>query len=588
VALISLFTVSCLSASDLFFPLQDVRAGMHGVGKTVFQGDKIEDFQVEILGVLPNAGPKESLILARLSGGPLEHTGVMQGMSGSPVFLDGKLLGAVAMAFPFSKDPIAAIRPIGDMIRSADHSGAKSPPASTIAEAIQRGFFGPLPATADTALGETKLINIGTPLALGGFTASTIEAFAPQLRALGLEPRQALSAGGSSVSAGSAPFGDPSRVQPGSMISVQLMQGDMNVGADGTVTWVDGDQVYAFGHRFMDVGSTGLPFSRSEVLTLLASVNTSFKISAPHELMGVISQDRDTAVSGRLGQRAAMLPVDISVHREGRPLESYHLSMVDDPLLTPLLLQMAVFSSLDATERAAGASTIGVRGSVELNGGRSIRLNDIYSADNAAPQIASLSTVAPIAYVLQSGFDSLKVKRITLDIESLEKKSSLEIGEVVPSCREVRPGDDVELAINLTGENGVDETRTAHYQVPIGAQPGPLFFTVADGSQTSLVDLRFALSVQPRTPEQLLSMIDRLRDNDKAYVRVWRPETSFPAGVDELPAPPPSVALIMASQLGPSGVALGTMKNSRVAEMVIPGGGRMVTGSKTVQVEVKP
>jgi hypothetical protein len=304
--------------------------------------------------------------------------------------------------------------------------------------------------------------------------------------------------------------------------------------------------------------------------------------------MGVISQDRDTAVSGRLGQRAAMLPVDISVHREGRPWESYHLSMVDDPLLTPLLLQMAVFSSLDATERAAGASTIGVRGSVELNGGRSIRLNDIYSADNAAPQIASLSTVAPIAYVLQSGFDSLKVKRITLDIESLEKKSSLEIGEVVPSCREVRPGDDVELAINLTGENGVDETRTAHYQVPIGAQPGPLFFTVADGSQTSLVDLRFALSVQPRTPEQLLSMIDRLRDNDKAYVRVWRPETSFPAGVDELPAPPPSVALIMASQLGPSGVALGTMKNSRVAEMVIPGGGRMVTGSKTVQVEVKP
>jgi len=562
---------------------------MHGVGRTVFEGDKIEDFQVEILGVLPNAGPKESLILARLSGGPLEHTGVMQGMSGSPVFIDGRLLGAVAMAFPFSKDPIAAIRPIGDMLRSADHpGGAKSPPHSTIAEAMQKGFFGPLPAASPAGLGDTKLINISTPLALGGFTASTIEAFAPQLRALGLEPRQALSAGGSSVSAGAAPFGDPSRVQPGSMISVQLMQGDMNVGADGTVTWVNGDQVYAFGHRFMDVGSTELPFSRSEVLTLLASVNTSFKISAPHELMGVISQDRDTAVSGKFGERAAMLPVDISIHRGGRPVESYHMSMVDDPLLTPLLLQMAVFSTLDATERAAGASTITVRGSVELNGGRSIQTNDIYSADNAAPQVASLSTVAPIAYVLQSGFDALHVKRVSLDIESLEKKRSLEIGEVVASCREVRPGDNVDLTISLTGENGVDETRTARYQVPIGAQPGPLFFTVADGSQTSLVDLRFALTVQPRTPEQLLSMIDRLRDNDKAYVRVWRAETSYPAGVDELPAPPPSVALIMASQLGPSGVALGTMKNSRVAELVIPGGGRMVTGSKTVQVEVKP
>ncbi len=562
---------------------------MHGVGRTVFQGDKIEDFQVEILGVLPNTGPKESLILARLSGGPLEHTGVMQGMSGSPVFIDGKLLGAVAMAFPFSKDPIAAIRPIGDMIRSAEKPGVtKSPAKSTIADAMRKGFFGPALAAADTGVGDSKLTNITTPLALGGFTPAAIEAFAPQLRALGLEPRQALSAGGASVSASSAPFGDPSKVQPGSMISVQLMQGDMNVGADGTVTWVDGDQIYAFGHRFMDVGSTGLPFSRSEVLTLLASVNTSFKISAPHELMGIISQDRDTAVSGRFGRRAAMLPVDIAIHREGRLVESYHMSMVDDPLLTPLLLQMAVFSSLDATERASGASTIAVRGSVELNGGRSIQLHDIYSADNAAPQIASLSTVAPVAYVLQSGFDSLKVKRVSLDIETLEKKRSLDIGEVVPSCHEVRPGDTVELAINLTGENGVDETRTARYQVPVGAQPGPLFFTVADGSQTSLVDLRFALSVQPRTPEQLLSLIDRLRDNDKVYVRVWRAETSFPAGVDELPAPPPSVALIMASQLGPSGVALGTMKNSRVAEMVVESGGRMVTGSKTVQVEVKP
>jgi hypothetical protein len=152
----------------------------------------------------------------------------------------------------------------------------------------------------------------------------------------------------------------------------------------------------------------------------------------------------------------------------------------------------------------------------------------------------------------------------------------------------VRPGETLDLAIELTGENGVDETRTATYRVPLGAQPGQLFFTVADGPQTSLTDLKFALSVQPRTPEQLLSLLDRLRDNDKVYVRVWRAETSYPAGVDELSAPPPSVALIMASQLGPTGVALGTMKNSRVGEIVIESGGRMVTGSKTVQVEVKP
>jgi hypothetical protein len=372
------------------------------------------------------------------------------------------------------------------------------------------------------------------------------------------------------------------------MISVQLMDGDMSVGADGTVTYVDGDQVYAFGHRFMAVGSTGLPFARSEVLTLLANVNTSFKISVPHELMGVILQDRDTAVSGRFGERASMVPLEIQMHRPGRPNESFHMNMVDDPLLTPLLLQMAVFSTLDSTERSAGGATLAVRGSIELNGNRSIRLDDVYSGDNSVPQVASLSAATPVAYVMQSGFDSLRVKSVKLDIEALEKKRTLDIEDAVPSRRQVRPGDSVDLTVNLTADNGADESHTVRYQVPIGAQAGPLFFTVADGPQTSLVDLRFALTEEPRTAEQLLGLIGRLRDNNKAYVRVWRPETTFPAGVSELPAPPPSVALVMASSLGSGGLALGTLKNSRIAEMTIDAAGRMVTGSKTVQIEVTP
>ncbi len=587
----ALLFAEAAGAADPFFAVADVRAGMHGIGRTVFQGDKVEEFQVEILGVLPNAGPKESVILARLSGGPLEHTGVLQGMSGSPVYLEGKLLGAVAMAFPFSKDPIAAIRPIGDMLRSGQAGDAirKSDP-DTVAESLRRGdFSAALPQQALSPGGsDTRLMNISTPLALGGFTTRTIEAFAPQLRALGLEPAQALSAGGGRSDAQLASFGNPERVQPGSMISVQLMQGDLNVGADGTVTYVDGDRVYAFGHRFLGVGTTGLPFSRSEVLTLLANVNTSFKISAPQELMGIISQDRDTAVSGRFGQRADLIPLDIALHRAGRPVDAYHMNMVNDPLLTPMLLQMAVFSTLDATERNSGAATITVRGTVELSGNRTIHLQDVYATDSGVAQIASASTAAPVAYVLQGGFDTLRVQRISLDIESLERKRTLEIEEVTPSRREVRPGETVELQVTLMAEGGRDETRTVRYPVPIGAEAGPLFFTVADGNQTSIQDLKFALATTPRTPELLLQLIGRLRDNDKAYVRVWRAEPSFPTGVSELAAPPPSVALVMAASLGNGGMALNTMKNSRIAELEIDGNGRMVTGSKTIQVEVKP
>src|SRR5436190_18959284 len=189
---------AALSAQTAFFPLKDIKPGMRGTGRTVFNGDKVEEFQVEILGVLDNIGPKESLILGRLSGGPLEHTGVMQGMSGSPVYIEGKLVGAVAMAFPFAKDPIAGIRPIQDMVRTYTTMGPTPPPALA-----QRAMLAPaekdltrfFPKPASVLTGEARMIDIATPLSFGGFSRATLDAFGPQLRALGLEPRQGVTAG---------------------------------------------------------------------------------------------------------------------------------------------------------------------------------------------------------------------------------------------------------------------------------------------------------------------------------------------------------------------------------------------------------
>src|SRR5258708_7627404 len=178
-------------AAIQFFPLQDVKAGMRGTGKTVFSGGRIEDFQVEILGVLENIGPRQSLILARLSGGPLDATGVMQGMSGSPVYIDGKLVGAVAMAFPYSKEPIAGIRPIADMLGAA---GKPAPLAKT--RLTDTDVLAALPKRGEAQFGTNKMIDIATPVSFGGFTHEAVERFAPQLRALGLEPLQGVSGGG--------------------------------------------------------------------------------------------------------------------------------------------------------------------------------------------------------------------------------------------------------------------------------------------------------------------------------------------------------------------------------------------------------
>ena len=281
--LAALWLPLCLGAAVPTLPLAEIKPGMRGVGRTVFQGSEPEEFQAEILGVLENVGPRQSIILARLSGGPLERTGVMQGMSGSPVYIGGKLIGAVALTFQFSKEPIAGIRPIGEMLEVDREPAVRM--ASQQAAPAQGGT--------------PRLVEIATPVSFNGFTRSTLDRFTPKLRELGFDPVQGVSSGASSTMT----FGDPALLRPGSMISVQLLAGDMSVGAEGTITAIDGKNIYGFGHKFLSAGPTDLPFARAEVLALLPNVATSFKISAAREWMGSITQDRSVGIAGVVGEK---------------------------------------------------------------------------------------------------------------------------------------------------------------------------------------------------------------------------------------------------------------------------------------------
>jgi hypothetical protein len=586
------FWASAAPAAVSILPLADVRAGMYGTGRTVFSGDKVEDFQVEILGILQNTGPRESLILARLSGGPLEHTGVMQGMSGSPVYIEGKLIGAVAMAFPFAKDPIAGIRPIEEMFRVEAMPGRMPvPPAGRTLASLRDGVLLPAKSTGprEASSFQASMTEVATPLSLSGFTSAAVERFTPGLRSLGLEPRQGISLGG----APDMRMGDRSRLEPGSMISVELMTGDMSVGADGTLTCIDGDQIYAFGHRFLAVGPTELPFTRSEVLTLLANVNTSFKISSAKELMGVITQDRNTAVAGTLGRRAAMIPLEILLAQEStvqsqstvqsKKVGDYRMQVVNDRFLSPYLTQMAVFSAIDATERATGASSILVRASVEFENRKdALQIRNIYTGEGGSAMVAAMNTAIPISYLMQAGFDALKIKRVSIQLETANARKELAIGQVYLSKKEAKPGDTVDLVTVLVGQNGLEKTTSARYTIPRGTSPGTLSFTVADGGQTSIADLRQILSEIPHSPDQVIANIQRLHAGDKAYVRVWRAESSFQVQGEEIPDPPPSVSLVLGAMQN-----VPQVKNSKMAELVIDAGDMMVTGSKTVQLEVK-
>ena len=569
---------TALPAQTSLFPLKDIRPGMHAIGRTVFSGNRIEEFQVEILGVLDNMGPHESIILARLSGGPLEQTGVMQGMSGSPVYIDGKLAGAVALGFAFSKEPIAGIRPIEDMIRPvATHAAIPTPraPFALAANELVRA----LPQPALAMAGSAQMADIATPLSFGGFTRATLDTFAPQLRALGLEPRQAVSSAGKLDAA----MGNPADLKPGSMISVQLLSGDYNVGADGTVTYIDGNRIYAFGHRFLDVGATSLPFARSEVIALVPNTNTSFKLSAAREWMGSIGYDGNTAISGEFGKRASTVPVSVSVTRDGKHIETYQMQMVNDPLLSPLLVQMAVFSAIDATERTVGAATLRITGEIDFqNAPLPVRINNMFSADNGSATQASLSTAVPVAYVMQSDFNMLRLKSIALNIEAFEQKRDLTIDGITVSRREAHAGDTVRLNVSLVGENGAETTRQLDYKVPIGAEPGTLYFTVADANTSNVTDFRQVIGVTARTATQVITTVNNLHPN----TRVWRTDPAFQLEGVDLPDPPPSVALILAgSQSSLAGIT--QTRNSKIAEMEIDAGDVVVSGVKTVQVEIK-
>jgi hypothetical protein len=376
------------------------------------------------------------------------------------------------------------------------------------------------------------------------------------------------------------------------MISVQLLSGDLSIGADGTITAIDGPRVYAFGHRFLAIGATELPFARAEVLTLLPNLATSFKISAAREWMGAITEDRSTAIAGQLGRRAATIPVEISVRQRSSTAASetpvsYQMRMVDDSVLSPFLLQMAVFSAIDATERTVGDASFSVSGQVEFSGGAPpLKLNDMYAGNMNLAAQASLSAAVPVAYVMQSGFEALKIKRVALEIGSFPRKRELQIDQLWSSRREVRPGESLELTVVLAGDNGAEVTRKIAYRVPVGALTGPLQFTAADSTTINLTEYRQLLTTPPKSVAQLLTFLNSLRSNTKAYLRVWRAEPAYEVQGETLPGPPPSLGMILARSQ-PSLASLPAPPNSKLAEFEIGAGDMVVSGAKTIQVEVK-
>ena len=591
--------IACLAAlparSAELFPLEEVRAGMQGTGRTVFSGQQVEEFAVEILGVLENVGPKQSIILGRLSGGPLEKMGVMAGMSGSPVYLDGKLAGAIAYSFPFTTEAIAGIRPIHEMIEGL--AGEPGSPSARIripfpAETENTGLFAAsqgvaeaaawmLPLAARAIETQPRLAPVATPVNLAGFSERTLDVFGPHLRQLGLRPMQGV-AGGSR--AGDTQPGDAG-LEPGSMITVALIQGDMEVSAAGTVTHIEGDQVYAFGHRFLSTGPTQLPFSRSNVITLVPNLSNSFKIAGSGALLGSIVNDQSTGIVGRLGRQPKLVPARLNVSSSRTGEHQYELQVASDRYLTPYLLQMAVFSVIDATERQVGPSTLRVSGAAEFsNGVPALKLDNVFSGTSTTSLQLATSTALLLYYALESSDVSLE--RIHLDIESADEENWLEIDRVWSSKTRVRPGEVIELSAALKRSDGTETVRTTGYRVPSGAAPGQLQITFSDANSLNLLEWQSLLGLhRSKDPAQSIEALNRVRRNDGLFVRVWRPQQGFRFNTERLPAPPASISAILSPATGSSAGSAADWQ-SVMDEFALGAGSEVIRGSVTMKVTV--
>ena len=564
VALIALWLASVPAATE-FMPVDQVKPGMVGVGLTVFQGSKIEEFKVHILGVIRNViGPRRDLILARLEGGPLATTGVIAGMSGSPVYIDGRLVGAVSYSLgQFSREPIAGITPIQEMVdatamdakRAVGQRAWLDVPITHegIAQALRTAFSWARPfadrATDTELLGGaelgplasqvgTMLRPIATPLSLGGFSPEMAGELGTMFSGTGLTPLVG------SGATGAAAADDHATLQPGDAVGVELINGDLSLGATGTVTHVDGQRVYAFGHPFYNLGPTLFPMTRAYVHTLIPSLASSAKLASSGETVGTIQQDRATAIAGLLGKGPDLIPVKIALENDRGLKKSFSFGIVNDQLFAPLLTYVSVMNTLTSYERENGTASYIVKGKALVKKHGEIAFEDLFTGDRPSAGAAAY-VAAPVTFLLTNDDEPVEIEGLDLIITSTEQPRTASLERVWVDGARTRAGRIASLKVLLRTYRGEEVVRTVPIEIPSNVS-GPLSVLVSDAARLAQVEQReVRQSVQPHGVSQMIRALNRARKNNRLYVRLLSPEAGAIINGEYLSSLPPSVLAVV-------------------------------------------
>ena len=577
-------------------PLDQVKPGMKGEVYTIFAGDTVEKIDLEVIGILPNLlGPKQDIILVVLRGPKVEVSGVVAGMSGSPVYIDGKLVGALSLKFGiFTKDAIGGVTPIAGMLEA--EAAGNAPVSSALLPPNGPGSLESpaLPVSADARLQQfplpdefTRRFGLGTgaylepiasPLVFSGFDHQALERFAPQLTAYGLVAVQ----GGTS-----APQADDARLEPGQMVSMILASGDISLSAGCSVTAVEGDRVLACGHPWFNFGPVALPMARGRVLTTLSSSFASVKMMNAGGVIGTITQDRLTAMIGKLGAAPPMIPIELSLVTPSRT-KQLHFDVINHPRLTPLLVAISAFNGLVANAIYSEGTTLQLTGSIEVEGHAPVQLENMFApTDFGAPDgiFVALMVQSVFGRIYSNPYERARINRVSLRVESIPERRTGAIEGAWSDKNEASAGERLNIKVLVRPYRGAPVLREVPIVIPASAR-GQLRILVSDADTLNRMGGGIAFNPQARLSglDQLITLLNRERRNNRLYVTLLQPAPTLLVEDKELPNAPLSQISVLDQQRAPGTSFL--LRESSAGEWSVAMN-QVITGQQTLVITVK-
>jgi hypothetical protein len=532
--------------------IDQIHAGMRGVAYTVFEGVKPESMDVEVLGVLRNVnGPKGDIILVRLHGTKVEYTGVVAGMSGSPVYLDGKLAGALAFRIgEFSKEPIAGVTPIASMleINALDRSPAEEAAAARPSVSNTAGKTA-APGDAVTLGNSTQdyanyLKPIETPLVFNGFSEDAVRRFAPEFASAGIVPVM----GAGAVSNDK----QPEPLEPGSAVSAILVRGDMDIAATCTVTYIDPQRLLACGHPLLQFGAVDLPMNKAQVLATLASPMNAFKIVNTTEEAGVFIQDRHTGIMGVFNKQPEMIPVTLTING-GAQKKEFHYEVLNNPRLSPVAIMATVFNALHGVNEYGEEITYSLNGTINVKGFPEVALKNMFApSENGQPAAmqAALTLGDRFGRIYDNAYNTPAVQSVKLDFDLVRERRWAHLESARTDVTEARPGDQVMVETVLAPYRGERVVQSIAVRIPTSASKGTLRILVSDGETLDRVGRMNPAFGRKLDLASTIALLNKEHTNNRVYVSLLEADPEARVADKVMPTLPISVMNVMEGMRG--------------------------------------